>query len=211
MMQQRSQRSQEAAPQWACSPDLWVMLNPVAGYRLLATQFFGGGAWLIFKRPLLVAFVLGCTMSLITAASLTLRLVGPATIYWSFVPLAETGALTAVCWSGRRMVSFPRAIDLFFMGHGPCSLWLIGLSVIWSFFPPARAFSLTRVWLYGASAMVIVWSACIDFCFFRFVLGRNRTAAGRDLLLHRAISWSLIIAIFGAPAIYPEIVGRFGR
>lgn len=103
--------------------------------------------------------------------------------WWSFVPLVETGALAAVCWSDRRILSFTRAIDLFFTGHGPWSLWLIGFSAIWSFFSPATAVSLTRaVWLYGASAIVILWSAYIDFCFFRFVLGRNRTRAGRDLL-----------------------------
>jgi hypothetical protein len=212
MMQQRSQKSQAAVPQWGCSPDVWVMLNPAAAYRLLVRESPGGGIWLVLKRPLLLAFVLGCTMSLITTASLTLRLVGPATIYWSFVPLVETGALAAVCWSERRIVSFPRAIDLFFTGHGPWTLWLIGLSAIWSFFPPVKAFSLTgAVWLYGASAIVILWSAYIDFCFFRFVVGRNRTRAGRDLLLHRSISWSLIIAIFGEPVIWPDMVGRFGR
>ena len=211
-MQHRSQKSQAAVPQWACSPDVWVMLNPAAAYRLLVREPPGGGIWLVLKRPLLVAFVLGCTMSLITAASLTLRLVGSATIYWSFVPLVETGALAAVCWSERRIVSFPRAIDLFFTGHGPWTLWLIGLSAIWSFLLPVKAFSLTgAVWLYGAGTIVILWSAYIDFCFFRFVFGRNRTRAGRDLLLHRSISWSLIIAIFGEPAIWPDIVGRFGR
>jgi hypothetical protein len=186
------------------------MLNPAAAYRFLASEPSGGGIWLAFKRPLFVAFVLGCTMSLLASASLTLRLLGPAAIYWSFVPLAGTGALAAVCRGDRRILSFPRTIDLFFTGHGPWSLWLIGLSAIRSFFAPARAFSLTSVWLYGVSAMVIVWSAYIDFCFFRLVFGRSRTRASRDLLLQRSISWSLIIAIFGEPAIWPEIVGRFG-
>jgi len=187
------------------------MANPAAAYRFLAQQSPAGGIRLGLRRPLFVAFLLGCAISLFTTRSLTLRLVGPATIYWSFVPLAEIIALAAVGWREPHALSFARRIDLFFTGHGPWLLWLIGLSAIWSFFLPAEAFSLTRVWLYGAAALAVAWSACIDFCFFRFVLGRSRAGAGRDLLLHRAISWSLIIAIFGAPAIWPEIAARFGR
>lgn len=211
LMQKRSPRSQERAPGWACPPHLWVMLNPAAAYRFLASEPHRGSIWLVLRRLLFVAFVLGCTISLLTAQALSLRLVGSATIYWSFVPVVETLALAAVGWNGRRVVSFSRAVDLFFTGHGPWLLWLIGLSAIWCFFLPAQAFSLTRAWLYGATSLVLIWSAYIDFCFFRFVFGRNRTRAARDLLFHRSISWSLIIAIFGGPAIAPDIAARLGR
>ena len=92
MMQQPPRRSQGTAPGWACSPG---------------------------KRPPFVVFVLGCTMSLITAASLTLRLVEPTTIYWSLVPLVEMldiidrhyrdprGAcnLAGNCWEVRTMTA----------------------------------------------------------------------------------------------------------
>jgi hypothetical protein len=158
----------------------------------------------------LVALVLGCTMSLITSAGLTLRLAGPAAVYWSFVPLAEIAALAAVCWPERRRRPFRQVVDLFFAGHGPWLFWLIGLSAIWCFAPPSRAFAFTRVWLYGAGAIVIVWSAYIDFCFFRFVMARSPARATRDLLLQRLVSWALIIAIFGGPAIPPEVVARLG-
>lgn len=184
------------------------MLNPAADFRYLAQHPpCGDGWWTSWRRPLLVALVLGCTMSLITSASLTPRLAGSAAIYWSFVPLAEIAAL-AVCLRGKRTHPFRRTVDLFFAGHGPWLLWLIGLCAIWCFVPPTRAFAFTRVWLYGASAIVIVWSAYIDFCFFRFIMGRNPARAGRDLLLQRLVSWTLILAIFGGPAIPPEIAAR---
>jgi len=163
---------------------------------------------IFWRRPLLVAVVLGCTMSLITSAGLTLRLAGPATFYWSFVPLAEIAGLAAVCWPGRRALSFSRQVDLFFAGHGPWLFWLIGLCAIWSFVPPIEAFACTKVWLYGAGAIVIVWSAFIDFRFFRFAMERSPARAARDLLLQRLISWTIIIAIFGGPAIPPEIAAR---
>jgi hypothetical protein len=187
------------------------MLNPAAAYRFLAQHPpVRVGRWLGWRKPLLVAFVLGCTMSLITSASLTLRLAGPATIYWSFVPLAETAALAAVCWRGRQARSFGLIVDLFFAGHGPWLFWLIGLCAVWSLVPPIQAFVFAKVWLYGAVPVVIVWSACIDFCFFRFVMGRSPARAGRDLLLQRLISWTLIIAVFGGPAIPAEVAARLG-
>jgi hypothetical protein len=188
-----------------------VMLNPAAAYRSLAQQPTGrGGGW---RGPVLVAFVLGCTVSLIASASLTSRLAGPATIYWSFVPLAEIAAL-AVCWRGTRRRSFRQTVDLFFAGHGPWLFWLIGLCAIWSFVPPGdigRVFLLTKAWLLGGGAMAVVWSAYIDFWFFRFVMGSNPARAGRELALQRLISWTLIIAIFGGPAIPPEVAARLGR
>ena len=104
---------------------------------------------------------------------------------------------------------FRRTVDLFFAGQGPWLFWSIGLRAIWSFVPPIQAFVFTRIWLDGG-ATVIVWSACIDFCFFRFVVGRNPARACRDLVLQRLVSWTPIIAILGGPAIPPKAAARFG-
>jgi hypothetical protein len=185
------------------------MLSPAGVYRYLAQQPPGrGGAWLVCRKPLLVAFVLGCSMSLLSSARLTLRLAGPATIYWSFVPIAEIMALGAVCWRDRRTRSFLQTIDLFFAGYGPWLLWLVGLGAIWCFVPPVQAFVFTKAWLYGGGAIAVAWSAYIDFCFFRYAMGRSLARAGRDLFIQRLVSWMLIICIFGGPALPPEIAAR---
>ncbi len=190
---------------------MWVTLCPAAAYRSLARQPAAIGIWRALRRPLFVAFVLGCTMSLIASAGLTPRLAGSATVYWSFVPLAEMVGLAAACGRDGRTLAFPRAIDLFFAGHGPWLFWLIGLSAIWSFTPPIRAFALTNaIWLYGAGGFALLWSAYVDFCFFRFALARSMARAGRDLVLHRLISWTIILAIFGGPAIPPAVAARLG-
>ena len=59
------------------------------------------GAWLAIRRPLLVAAVFGCCISLMTSGRLSLRLAAPATLYWSFVPLLEIAGL-AVVWPWKR-------------------------------------------------------------------------------------------------------------
>jgi hypothetical protein len=186
--------------------DAWVMLQPRSAFALLARQPARAGIWLAVKRPLFLAFLLGCTISLVTSPGLSLRLAAGATIYWSFVPLAGIASLIAVCRRNRNGLPLARAIDLYFSGQGPWALWLIGLGAIWSFLPPARAFAVSNpFWLYGAASVAIVWSGWIDFCFFRLVLRRGRAGAWGGLLLQRLISWSLVILIFGAPAIPPEI------
>jgi hypothetical protein len=167
--------------------------------------------WLSLKRPLLFAFFLGCTVSFLTSGTLTLRLVGPAMIYWSFVPLIEIAALAAVCWSDRQNIPFPRLIDSFFKGYRPWLLWLVGMCAIWSLLsPPTKSFDWTVsiVWLDGGVALALAWSLYIDFSFFRSILRRSPAGAVRELALQRFISWSLIMAIIAAPTIWSDITGR---
>jgi hypothetical protein len=191
------------------SADVWVMIQPRSAFAALVRQPAGRGIWLAAKRPLFLAFLIGCTISLVTSPGLNLRLAAGGTVCWSFVPLAGIAALIAVCGRKREGLSLARTIDLFFTGAGPWAAWLIGLCAIWSFLPPARAFAFSNpFWLYGGAAVAIVWSAWIDFRFFRLVLGRGRVGAWGGLLLQRLISWSLVILIFGAPSIPPEIAAR---
>ena len=184
------------------------MVEPRSAFAALMRQPADGGIWLGVKRPLFLAFLLGCTISLVTCPGLNLRLATSATACWSFVPLAGIAALVVV-GRNRDGLSLARTIDLYFTGQGPWALWLIGLSAIWSFLQPARAFAVSNpFWLVGAASVAIVWSAWIDFCFLRLVLGRGLAGAWGGLLLQRLISWTLVILVFGAPAIPPDIAER---
>src|SRR5205823_2971794 len=168
-------------------------------------------AWLGLKRPLFLAFFLGCTISFLTSRTLTLRLIGPSMIYWSFVPLIEVAALAAVCWKDRQNIPFPRLVDAFFRGYSPWLLWLTGVCAIWSLLsPPTKSFDWTVsiVWLDGGLALAIAWSLYIDFWFFRSVLRRSPAAALRQLAIQRLISWSPIMAVIAAPTIWSDITGR---
>jgi hypothetical protein len=190
------------------SPDVWVMARPGPAFAALAGRASPGSAWSAFRRPLLVAVVLGCVTSLITFPGITLRLAGPATLSWSFVPLAEVLGLAVACAGEGRRLPFGRKVDLFFMGYLPWLLWLTGIAITFSFLSTARAFALLdSVWLDWAGPIVIAWSAWIDFCFFRSAAGHSRGGALGRLVLQRAISWSLIILIFSGGALLPGIRG----
>jgi hypothetical protein len=152
-------------------------------------------AWIALRRPLLLAFVLGCAVSLMTSGRLTLRLAAPATIYWSFVPLCEIGSLALV--SRGRKISFAETIDRFCAGHTAWLLWLIVFAAFWAFVPPVDAWRWAgnRLWMPSAW-LVLAWSAYVDFGFFRRVLGRSRARAWRDLLAQRLLCWAAALAIF---------------
>lgn len=190
------------------SPDVWVMVRPGPTFAALAGRASPGRAWSVFRRPLLVAVVLGCVTSLITFPGITLRLAGPAALSWSFVPLAEVLGLAVACAGDGARVGFGRKVDLFFMGYLPWLLWLTGIATTFSFLSTARAFALLDwLWLGWAGAIVIAWSAWIDFCFFRSVARHSRGEALGRLVLQRVISWSLILFIFSSGAVLPGIGG----
>jgi len=159
--------------------------------------------WRSLRRPAFVAFVLGCTISLITFPGLTLRLAGPSAIYWSFIPLAEIVALALICRKGNELLSFPSKVDLFFAGHLPWLLWLTGLSAAFSFLSPGEAFAFAQpFWLYYVAPAVIIWSAWIDFGFYRSILRSSRGGAIARLVAQRAISWSMILLIFSGSIVW---------
>jgi hypothetical protein len=168
-------------------------------------------AWRALKRPLFLAFFLGCTVSFLTAGTLTLRLIVPEMVAWAIVPLIEMAALAVVCRGDQRNIRFAELIDSFFRGYLPWLLWLIGICVIWSLLSPASNsldWTISIVWMLGGVGCAVVWSLFIDFRFFKSVLKRNPAVAMRDVAMHRFISWTLILAVIGGPTIWSDITGR---
>ena len=162
-----------------------------------------------WDRPLIFLFVLGCSVALITSAKLDPLLLASSVLYWSFVPAAEICGLLLAC---RRMMPPTRAIDLFFAGHGPWMLWLIGLTAIWSLASTAAASELTNhLWRSYAGIVVVLWSLWIDYWFFRIVCQFQWGAALRALAIQRLVSWAIVLTIFGAPAAFQEITERLWK
>ena len=158
-------------------------------------------AWIALRRPLLVAFLLGCAVSLLTSGRLTLRLVAPATFYWSFVPLCEIGSLALV--AGRRKIPFAQAIDRFFASQTAWLLWLAAFAAAY------RWIQSNLVW-YGLALAAFVWSAYRDFGFFRRLLERSPGRAVRDLAVQRLLCWTAALAIFAAPSIWQVLASGIG-
>ncbi|HYN05956.1 MAG TPA: hypothetical protein VES67_01075 [Vicinamibacterales bacterium] len=184
------------------SVDAWVLVRPAAAFQWLAAQPLSTGLRVAVRRPLLLTFVMGCIVSLAAAGTLTARLVGPPMLYWAFIPIAEILALAAIV-RRRGRLPFAALIDGFFAGHAAWLLLLIAIGGLLAFSPPALWWTiLTRVSLVGL-ALVVVWSAYVDFCFFRHVVGAGRGAALRDVVVHRAITWLVVFSIFATQELTP--------
>lgn len=184
------------------SPDARVMVRPAQTYSCLASTADPARPWTMWRRPLAVAGLLGCLISIVASGVLTVRLIVPVALVWSYVPLVQMLALAVVTWPRRRAVPFARAIDLFFRGYGPWALFGIGLVASIAFPPLTFGWGRVRVWL-AVIAIVLVWSAWLDFWFFRAVYRVRSAVAIRDVVWVRLISWTLIFWIFAVPTSTP--------
>jgi hypothetical protein len=191
---------------WPEFPAIWAMMQPSGAYEWMAGLADEDGIWTGVRKPIFLAVVLGCVVSLLATERLTVRIAGSGTIYASFVPLVEIFALIVVRPKNKTF-SFSRTIDIFFTGHGPWILWLIGFGAFWTFTSHSQFLAANglRLWVYAAG-IAALWSGYIDFSFFRQIRGESRGKALRSLLLHRAISWTLGFTIFGGGSLWPEIV-----
>lgn len=157
-------------------------------------------AWIGIRRPLMTAFLLGCAVSLMTSDRLTWRLVLPATIYWSFVPLCEIGSLALV--ARRRKLSLARTIDGFFESQTAWLLFVVALAT-------TNRWIGKEVW-YGLAAVIFAWVAYRDYGFLRRAMERTPARAVCELAAQRALSWGAALVIFVAPAGWQVVVSWFG-
>ena len=196
----------------ACSLDLWIMLNPARAFAYAASQPVERPLWVAMRRPLLLTGVLACIVSLAASGTLTLRLAAPTALYWAYIPITELLAFVALVWTRRGRAPLAHAIDIFFSGHGPWLLMLVGVASTIAFLPPEIAWMLmTGPWL-AALAVVLLWSAYIDFRYFTIVFEARAGRAAIDIALFRLFTWTVVFVVFAVPVVTPsalvdEVVG----
>src|SRR5262245_50321610 len=78
----------------------------------------------LLRRALLLAFMLGCGVSLLASGRFTLRLIVDGTLSFAFVPLCELAAYAVVFRVQRGARPFARAADRYFAGNAAWLWWL---------------------------------------------------------------------------------------
>lgn len=168
---------------------------PVRTYnRLLAAP--DSSPWRgIARRLVLIALVIGTSVSLAATASVGIGVVLQATLWWSVAPLIQLLLATGVVLSVRdRPVGPVRAVELMLAGHVPWSLWLLAMAPVVASGLNDRAF-LVAV---GLSLLVVIaWRAVLLYHFCRIVLGCSPTRALVRTSLHQAMVLAIIIAYAG--------------
>lgn len=183
------------------------MLRPASTYRQLVNESDDSGIWLMLRRPLFVAFVVGCFTSFTVSGHLTAALLMDGMVFWSFVPLLQATLMAAILalFAPRRLPR-SKAIDLFFMGHGPWLLWLSIISGICLFFP-LKSFYLWPIewgWVLPISLLgAWIWSSLTSFAFLREALQVSRLRATGLLALYTVLLWAILISSLVVTEVIP--------
>jgi hypothetical protein len=182
------------------------MVSPRETYATLARAPGRGTALTAVRRPLIVALVLGVATAMSGTGRVTPALLLSTTVCWSFVVVIQAAiALTLVAPSARRTVGLARAIDLYFAGHAPWSLWLLAAAV-WSPSPIGRPLLPLLV----AAAVPFVLTPLILSAYFREVLEMDPREAFVRAAAQQAMTWVTFVVLFGtAVALTPRVIEWF--
>jgi hypothetical protein len=193
------------------SPDIQIMFAPRATLARMASAHPASRSW-PWRRPLILALFIGATMSLIATRVLTARLVFSEALGWLFVPILQAMSLALVWWPHRRRLPFARALDLFFASNGPWLLWLLGLGAVTAFAPSLQAYKWpdsAALPMLSIAAVAALWSAYIDYCFFRLAFDHTPRRAAQTLVIQRAFVWVFcMLYAFWFPLL-PLVQARF--
>jgi hypothetical protein len=187
------------------SLDLLVMSAPSRAYRRLASGHRASLAGAL-KRPLLVAIILGTCVCIYAIHRVTLGLALSAVLTWSFAVVVQIFAAAAIVASStRRTVSVPAAVDLFFMGHAPWSLWLLAVAAWAAWLPhPTRMDYIVLI----TAAVPIAWTAVIVLAFCREVLNDAPRPAVIRTVFHQFLVWTFTgVYIAIVVQLWPRILG----
>ena len=179
------------------SPEVRVMLRPISAYRQLADEN-SSGVWVLLKRPLFVTLIFASFISLTTSGRLTLPLVLGSALFWSAGTLLLVLTTSVVLIFTRKKISLPKAIDLFFTGHGPWLVWLLALSGICLFAPSEEVtlWPLPLGWLMLSSLGAFIWSSVTYLGFFRGALKLSNLRAVAAVVFYDILLWGTVLSYF---------------
>jgi hypothetical protein len=171
------------------STDVRLAFAPSATYRQLIAQNSPTRWWRALARPALVLVLIAVVVPMMATSQITARLVLTSAAAWSPVVVIQM-AIAAIFVAPARGVGFWRAIDLWFAGHVPYSLWILLLPFLTgsSALPPHDVMGVSMV-------APLVWTSVITSAFFRTVLGMHPWAARRRAALHLAIVVIVVLAL----------------
>ncbi|HEX9366395.1 MAG TPA: hypothetical protein VF921_07200 [Vicinamibacterales bacterium] len=182
------------------------MISPGETYASLARMPGRSTPLAALRRPLVVALVLGVTAAIGATRHLTPALLLSTTVCWSFVLVVQVAiALILIAGPARRTVGLARALDLYFAGHAPWSLWMLAAAA-WAPSPLGRPFTPLLI----AAAVPIVLTPRILSAFFREVLEMDPRRAAARTAAQQVMTWVTFVLLFGtAVQLVPRVLEWF--
>lgn len=175
------------------SIEVHVVLSPDATYARLRAAGECTSAWRMLARPLTVVLLIGTIVPTMATGRVTVGLVAWSAALWSFAVAIQMAVAAAVIASApRRPVRMIDALDLWFAGHLPYSLWLLCGAVVLTLAGTGAADPLPIV-LLGA-ILPAAWTARIVSAFCRRILDVPAAAARRRAAAHAIITWAIVFS-----------------
>jgi hypothetical protein len=180
------------------------MLSPARAYAAYAPAHTRSGLWIALRRPLFVALLLGVTIAMTATHTVAAPVVVSLTSCWAVaVAIQLVTALIIIGPSSRREAPMSRALDLFFLGHAPWSLWLLVIGAMATWMPDLVDIPLVVLTMLVPAALTTRTVAA----FSAVVLGTSRRTAVRRAALHHAMTWIVILVLFAAAvALWPRVL-----
>jgi len=168
------------------SSELQIALAPQASYQRFLSALLPG-RWHVLRRLAVIVLVIAVMSPIMAVQRVTLGLVATAALSWSFAVVLQSivGLAIVVSAPARRIAVLP-ALDLWFAGHVPYSLWML------------VAFGLTATMTSANMRLVIlsavvpaIWTAIIVAAFCRTVLGSTPSGARWRAGAHFVAIWAI--------------------
>ena len=167
---------------------LRLMFNPDAEYQALAAHHDPGSWRRALSGPALTALTIGSITAISATGRITASLMLSGAICWSFVPLLQLATAAPLVARGSTSTIAPaRALELWFLAHGPWTLWIfLAIAVL-------ATTSASQTWVVVSGIAPALWTAWLLTAFFRQVRRLPIAGAVGRTAAHQAITWVLIL------------------
>ena len=175
----------EPFPAGLLSSDVSIAFSPDQTFERLVTNTGTAHARSLVAHLFVILLTIAIVVPVMAVQRVTASLVAVAALSWSFVVAIQIGVAIGVIVSARaRRIDLLHALDLWFAGHLPYSLWMLAVAAL-----AANSRVVDPTFLFATALVPSVWTAWIVAAFCRRVLGNTPSTARRRAAAHQAVVW----------------------
>ena len=127
----------------------------------------------LMVRLCIILLTIAVVIPVMSVQRVTMGLVAMAAVSWSFVVAIQIAVAVGVIMSAReRRIDLVPALDLWFAGHLPYSLWMLAVAAL-----ATSSGLVDPMFLFATAVVPSAWTAWIVAAFCRRVLGNSPSTA----------------------------------
>ena len=179
----------EPYPAVIWSAQLLIAISPERTFARLVANAAAAPARSVLARLAGVLFTIAIVVPVMAVQRVDASLVATAALSWSFVLVIQIAVAVGVILSSpTRRASLLHAVDLWFAGSLPYSVWMLIVAAI-----ATNSRLVDPAFLFAAALVPAAWTAWIVAAFCRTVLNTDRKGARRRAAAHQVIVWTIAL------------------